>query len=138
MATEIHHENIDYTLFENLKMKLLGMLNGAESPYDIIYEIAKELEAVTHEAGYAHEVRQGMRAVYGLLLHDRKLLADELADVEDRLGRMEKSHASGDFTDEERTRIEFAIALHKKNIERLKERIQHAEAFQEAPYIEKL
>ncbi len=135
MAEEIHHENIDYTLFENIKMKMLGMINSAASPYDIIYEIAKELEAVTHEAGYAHEVR---RSVYGLAMHDRKLLADELADVEERLKRIEESHETGDFTDEERTRIEFAIVLHKKNIERLKGLIQHAEAFHEEPYIEKL
>lgn len=137
MAEEIHHENIDYTLFENIKMKMLDMINSAASPYDIIYEIAKELEAVTHEAGYAHEVRQGLRSVYGLAMHDRKLLADELADVEERLKRIEESHETGDFTDEERTRIEFAIVLHKKNIERLKSLIQHAEAFHEEPYIEK-
>ena len=121
MTEEIHHENIDYTLFENIKMKMLGMINSAESPYDIIYEIAKELEAVTHETGYAHEVRQGLRSVYGLAMHDKKLLADELADVEERLAR-----------------IEFAIVLHKKNIERLKGLIQHAEAFHEEPYINKL
>ena len=120
MTEEIHHENIDYTLFENIKMKMLGMINSAESPYDIIYEIAKELEAVTHEAGYAHEVRQGLRSVYGLAMHDKKLLAE------------------GDFTEEEKTRIEFAIVLHKKNIERLKGLIQHAEAFHEEPYIDKL
>ena len=138
MTEEIHHENIDYTLFENIKMKMLGMINSAESPYDIIYEIAKELEAVTHEAGYAHEVRQGLRSVYGLALHDKKLLADELADVEERLARIEKAHAEGDFTEEEKTRIEFAIVLHKKNIERLKGLIQHAEAFHEDPYINKL
>ncbi len=138
MATKIQHENIDYALFENIKMKLLGMINGAQSPYDIIYEIAKELETLTHEAGYAHEVRQGMRTVYGLLLHDRKLLADELADVQDRLSRMEKTRTGGDFTAEEQKRIGFAIVLHKKNIKRLKEMIQHAAAFHEAPYIKKL
>lgn len=138
MAEEIHHENIDYTLFENIKMKMLGMINGADNPYDIIYEIAKELESVTHEDGYAYEVRQGLRTVYGLAMHDKKLLADELADVEERLKRIEKSHEKGDFTEAERTRIEFAIVLHKKNIERLKGLIQHAEAFHEDPYIEKL
>ena len=138
MADQIQHENIDYTLFENIKMKLLGMINGAENPYDIIYEIAKEIETVTHEPGYAHEVRQCLRSVYGLAMHDKKLLADELADVKERLSRIEESHAGGDFTDEEKTRIEFAIVLHKKNIERLRGLIQHAEAFHEEPYIEKL
>ena len=138
MAEEIHHENIDYTLFENIKMKMLGMINGADNPYDIIYEIATELESVTHEDGYAYEVRQGLRTVYGLAMHDKKLLADELADVEERLKHIEESHEKGDFTEEERTRMEFAIVLHKKNIERLKGLIQHAEAFHEEPYIEKL
>lgn len=138
MAKEIHHENIDYTLFENIKMKLLGMINGSDSPYDIIYEIAKELESITYEEGYAHEVRQSLRAVYGLALHDRKLLTDELADVETRLARLEKSRSSGDFSEEEMKRIDFAIVLHKKNIERLKALIQHAEAYHEEPYINKL
>ena len=83
-------------------------------------------------------MRQGLRSVYGLAMHDKKLLADELADVEERLARIEKAHAEGDFTEEEKTRIEFAIVLHKKNIERLKGLIQHAEAFHEEPYIDKL
>ncbi|MEX5284726.1 hypothetical protein QCO44_03595 [Selenomonas sputigena] len=138
MAEEIRHENIDYTLFENIKMKMLGMINSSDSPYEIIYEIAKELESITHEAGYAHEVREGIRAVYGFALQDRRLLADELTDVRERLARIEESRRSGDFSEEEIKRIDFAAVLHKKNIERLEAMIQHAEAYHEEPYLDKL
>ena len=78
-----------------------------------------------------------MRAVYGCALLQKKLLTDELSDVEARLKKIEKAQTEGDFTDEEKTRIGFAIGLHQKNIQRLKGLIELSEQDGTDPYIEK-
>lgn len=113
---------------QQMKMEILNMIHSAESPYDIVYMIAKRLEAVSGEPGYADYVKDQLRAVYGCALQEEKLLTDELDDVTARLHRIEAAYASDDFTEEEHTRIGFAITRHKKNIERLKGLIQKAKA----------
>jgi len=112
---------------QQIKMELLGMIHNAENPFDIILHVARWLEKVSAEAGYEKIIRDNIRSVYGLALKDKKLLTDELHDVEERRKRIENSLANGDFTDEEKKRIEFAINLHKKNEERLKIHIHEAE-----------
>ena len=113
---------------QQMKMEILNMIHSAESPYDIVYMMAKRLEAASGEPGYADYVKDQLRAVYGCALQEEKLLTDELDDVTARLHRIEAAYASDDFTEEEHTRIGFAITRHKKNIERLKELIQKAKA----------
>ena len=108
-------------------MDILGMIHSAENPFDIIYHIARYLEKKSSEAGYADQVRDNMRAVYGLAMGDSKLLTDELKDVEARLARIQHSYDTGEFSPEEKKRIEYAVILHKKNIERLKLLIHQAE-----------
>ena len=110
-----------------IKMDILGMIHGAENPFDIIYHIARYLEKKTGENGYANQVRDNIRSVYGLAMGESKLLTDELRDVEQRLERIRHSYDTGEFSSEEKKRIEYAIILHEKNIERLKQLIHQAE-----------
>ena len=113
---------------QQMKMEILNMIHSGESPYDIVYMIAKRLEAASGEPGYAAYVKDQLRAVYGCALQEEKLLTDELDDVTARLHRIEKAYESDEFTEEEHIRIGFAIDRHKKNIERLKVLIQRAKA----------
>ena len=122
---------------QSIKMDIMGMIHSAENPFDIIYHVAKYLEKESSEDGYAQAGRDNMRAVYGLALLDEKLMADELKDVEERLGRIRRAYDSGDFTEEEKKRINYAITLHEANIERLKERIHEAEVNGTSLYMEK-
>ncbi|MGP1585733.1 MAG: hypothetical protein ACTTH3_04360 [Schwartzia sp. (in: firmicutes)] len=122
---------------QSIKMDIMGMIHSAENPFDIIYHVAKYLEKESSEDGYARAVRDNMRAVYGLALLDEKLMADELKDVEERLGRIRRAYDSGDFTEEEKKRINYAITLHEANIERLKDRIHEAEVNGTSLYMEK-
>ncbi|MBR1553482.1 MAG: hypothetical protein IJ631_05670 [Schwartzia sp.] len=117
-----------------LKMDILGMIHSAENPFDIINHIANYLEKESNEAGYAQTVRDNLRTVYGVVLGDKKLLTDELKDVEARLARIEESCKANPLTEEELTRANFAITLHKKNIERIKTRIQELTANEESLY----
>lgn len=113
---------------QQVKMEILNMIHSGESPFDIIYHIAKRLEDASGEPGYAKYVEDQIRAVYGFALEHVKPMKDELHEVEERLKRIEKSYENPDFTEEEHIRIGFAINRHKKNIERLKVMIQKAEA----------
>lgn len=113
---------------QQVKMEILNMIHSGESPFDIIYHIAKRLEDVSGEPGYAKYVEEQIRAVYGFALEHVKPMKDELHEVEERLKRIEKSYENPAFTEEEHIRIGFAINRHKKNIERLKVMIQKAEA----------
>ena len=122
---------------QSIKMDIMGMIHSAENPFDIIYHVAKYLEKESAEDGYAAQVRANMRAVYGLALLDEKLMRDELGDVEERLGRIQHAYDTGDFTEEEKKRIKYAITLHETNIQRLKDRIHEAEINGTSLYLEK-
>ena len=100
-------------------------------------KVAKYLEETTHEVGYADKVRDNLRTVYGILLEDKKLLADELAEVRERHSRIEGALSDPKFTEEEKKRIEYAVILHRKSIKRLEEMIKHAEVYRTEPFIEK-
>lgn len=113
---------------QQIKMEIVDLIHRGESPYDIIYHVARWLEHVSGERGYAQYVEEQIRAVYGFALEHVKPMQDELRDVEARLGRIEEAYENPEFTEEEHIRIGFAIERHKKNIERLKELIQRAEA----------
>lgn len=113
---------------QQVKMEIVNMIHSGEAPYDIIYHVAKRLEVASGEPGYAQYVEDQIRAVYGFALEHVKPMRDELADVEARLERIKKSYANPEFTEEEHIRIGFAIDRHRKNIERLKELIERAEA----------
>lgn len=122
---------------QSIKMDIMGMIHSAENPFDIIYHVAKYLEKESAEDGYAAQVRANMRAVYGLALLDEKLMRDELGDVEERLGRIRQAYDTGNFTEEEKKRIKYAITLHETNIQRLKDRIHEAEINGTSLYLEK-
>lgn len=113
---------------QQVKMEIAGMIHGGESPYDIIYHVAQWLERTSGEPGYASYIEEQMRAVYGLALMHVRPMEDELRDVQERLGRIREAYARPEFTEEEKKRIRFAIDLHEKNIERLKELIMRAKA----------
>lgn len=113
---------------QQVKMEIVSMIHGGESPYDVIHHVAQWLEQVSGEPGYAQYVEDAMRAVYGCALQHVRPMEDELRDVEERLGRIRIAYGSPEFTEEEKKRIRFAIDLHEKNIARLKECIARAKA----------
>ena len=113
---------------QQVKMEIVSMIHGGESPYDVIHHVAQWLEKVSGEPGYAQYVEDAMRAVYGCALQHVRPMEDELRDVEERLARIRIAYKKPEFTEEEKKRIRFAMDLHKKNIVRLKELIARAKA----------
>ena len=53
---------------QQVKMEIVSMIHGGESPYDVIHHVAQWLEKVSGEPGYAQYVEDAMRAVYGCAL----------------------------------------------------------------------
>ena len=53
---------------QQVKMEIVSMIHGGESPYDIIHHVAQWLEKSSGEPGYAQYVEDTMRAVYGCAL----------------------------------------------------------------------
>ena len=104
-----------------IKMEIVGMIHGGESPYDVIYHMARWLEKQSGEAGYADYVDEQIRAVYGFALQNVKPMEDELRDVKARLLRIQEAYNNPDFSEEEHIRIGFAVDRHKKNIKRVEE-----------------
>ena len=113
---------------QQIKMEIVSMIHGGESPYDVIYHVAQWLEKASGEPGYAQYVLDAMRSVYGCALQHVRPMEDELRDVEARLVRIRAAYEDPVFTEEEKKRIRFAIDLHVKNIARLKECIARAKA----------
>lgn len=111
-----------------IKMEIVRMIHSGESPYDVIFHVAKWLEEASGERGYAAYVEEQIRSVYGLALQHVRPMEDELRDVKARLLRIEEAYQSSEFTEEEHIRIGFAVDRHKKNIERLEEMIERAKA----------
>lgn len=137
MSDEKTDVNRPHGVQQSIKMELLGMIHSAENPFDIIIHIAKSLEKESAEDGYAQHIIENIRSVYGLALGDKKLLQDELKDVEARYERISAAKENPNFSEEEKQRIGFAVNLHKKNIERLKELIHKAEVEGTDPVIQK-
>ena len=71
-----------------IKMEIVGMIHGGESPYDVISHVARWLEKESGEAGYAQYVDEQIRSVYGFALQHVKPMEDELRDVKARLVRI--------------------------------------------------
>jgi hypothetical protein len=119
--------SVPHGVDQNIKMDILGMIHLAQNPFEIIYHIAKYLEETSSEAGYADIVKDNIQSVYGLALGNKTLLQDELQEVIERGKRIKEAYDTGDFSDEEKKRIEFAVVLHRKHAEHLKAQIHMKE-----------
>ena len=105
---------------QQVKMEIVSMIHGGESPYDVIYHVAQWLEKASGEPGYAQYVLNAMRAVYGCALQHVRPMEDELRDVEARLVRIRAAYEDPVFTEEEKKRIRFAIDLHVRIVRALR------------------
>lgn len=104
---------------QELRIKLTDMINAGKPPLEIILELAKLLGEISGEDSYYQTTREQILAVYGLALHDKFILDDELAEVKARLEKICAAYENPEFTEEEHIRIGYALESHKKEIERL-------------------
>ena len=108
-----------YGAAQELRIKLNDAINAGKPPLEIVLELAKLLGEISGEDSYYQTTREQILAVYGLVLKDKFILADELAEVKGRLEKISAAYESSDFTEEEHIRIGYALEAHKKEIARL-------------------
>ena len=70
-------------------MDLLKWLNEGKDPFSIINELAKFLESVSSEPGYADIVLKDIRNVYGIGLNETTVLSDELLEVRTKTSKLQ-------------------------------------------------
>lgn len=104
---------------QKLRIKLTDMINAGKPPLEIVLKLAKAVGELSGEDSYYQTTREQIFAVYGLALHDKFILDDELAEVKARLEKICTAYENPDFTEEEHIRIGHALESHKKEIERL-------------------
>lgn len=103
---------------QNIKMELLKWLNEGKNAYEIIYELAKYLETISAEPGYAKIVLDDIRNVYGVGLNEKSVISDELLEIRTRLAKLQEA-AEKQSDDETQKRLIFAIEHHQKKIQEL-------------------
>ena len=113
-------EKIIYGTDQNIRVKLLDLINLGKNPLEIILELAKFLGEISGEETYYQNIYEQIFSVYGLAFHDKFILEKELEEVEDRLKKISEAYENPEFTEEEHKRMIFAIERHKSEIERLK------------------
>ncbi len=104
---------------EEFRIKLTDLINTGKPPLEIVLELAKAIGQVSGEDSYYQTTREQIFAVYGLALHDKFILEHELFNVKARLDKLYLAYENPEFTDEEHTRIGYAIQRHKKELDRL-------------------
>lgn len=106
---------------QELRIKLTDAINAGKPPLEIILELAKTLGELSGEESYYRTTREQILSVYGLVLKDKFILDDELAEVRARLEKISAAYENPDFTDEEHVRIGYALERHKQEISRLEQ-----------------
>ena len=110
---------------QNIKMALLKWLNEGKNAYEIIYELAKYLEEISAEPGYAKIVLDDIRNAYGIGLNEYSVISEELLELRGRLQKLQ--NALGEQSDEEtQKRLKFAIEHHEKKIQELERKLAQA------------
>lgn len=116
---------------EGIKTKLLAMIQEGADPFEIIYAAVRYLEAASAERGYAQHVIDNIRTIYGTALGEEKPLQDEIHELETRRQRiqdyLDATKKDDTVTEDERSRLDFAIKAHQHKIDRLKELLAKAE-----------
>lgn len=113
-----------YGTLQEVKIKIMDMVNAGKNPLEILLEIAKMLGEITGEESFGREIYQQVLAVYGFSLDEKIILEKEIEEVSERLKKIESAQKNPDFNEEEKIRMGYAIERHMAEIERLKKLLQ--------------
>ena len=113
-------KKIVYGAAQEIKVKIMDMINAGKNSTEILLEVSKMLGEISGEESFYSEVYEQILAVQGLALDDKFILKTELEEVSARLEKIQAAEKNPDFTEEEHKRMGYAIERHKAEIERLK------------------
>ncbi len=113
-----------YGAAQEIKIKIIDMINLGKSSTEILLEVSKMLGEISGEETFYREVQQQILSVQGFALNEKFILEKELSEVSERLEKIQAAEKNPDFTEEEHKRMGYAIERHKEEIERLKKFVE--------------
>lgn len=141
-AKEEHQRNeeIFQTYQTNIKKSsqlqreiLKGVKNG-ESIYDLFLKAAEAISLMTSNRGFADQIGEDLKTIYGRGLHEEQPLQTELQDAQKRLQRLEEAEAK-ETDQQNKKRLQRAIQAHRGKIEELTDLIKEAKREREETQI---
>ena len=73
---------------QELRTMLTDAINLGKPPLEIVLELAKAVGELSGEDSYYETTREQILSVYGLVLKEKFILSDELAEVRARLEKV--------------------------------------------------
>ena len=104
---------------QTLRQKIRDDIKLAKNPCEILLSVAKEIGTITGEENFYPEIREEIISVYGHVLNDEKVLEIELQEISARREKIQDALNNGDFSEDEKLRIQSALNRHDAEIERL-------------------
>ena len=104
---------------QTLRQKIRDDIKLAKNPCEILLSVAKEIGTITGEENFYPEIREEIISVYGHVLNDEKVLEIELQEISARRQKIQDALNNGDFSEDEKLRIQSALNRHDAEIERL-------------------
>ena len=104
---------------QTLRQKIRDDIKLAKNPCEILLSVAKEIGNITGEENFYPEIREEIISVYGHVLNDEKVLEIELQEISARRQKIQDALNNGDFSEDEKLRIQSALNRHDAEIERL-------------------
>ncbi|MBQ6976008.1 MAG: hypothetical protein IJS81_00275 [Selenomonadaceae bacterium] len=104
---------------QTLRQKIRDDIKLAKNPCEILLSVAKEIGTITGEENFYPEIREEIISVYGHVFNDEKVLEIELQEISARREKIQDALNNGDFSEDEKLRIQSALNRHDAEIERL-------------------
>ena len=104
---------------QTLRQKIRDDIKLAKNPCEILLSVAKEIGTITGEENFYPESREEIISVYGHVFNDEKVLEIELQEISARREKIQDALNNGDFSEDEKLRIQSALNRHDAEIERL-------------------
>ena len=104
---------------QTLRQKIRDDIKLAKNPCEILLSVAKEIGNITGEENFYPEIREEIISVYGHVFNDEKVLEIELQEISARREKIQDALNNGDFSEDEKLRIQSALNRHDAEIERL-------------------
>lgn len=109
---------------QKLREKIRDEVTLGNNPYQILIDVAEEISNITGEDNFGIEIREKISSLYAYALNEPQAIQIELADVKTRREKIKSAYEVGDFDEDTKRRIKFALDRHDAEIKTLEERLR--------------
>ena len=109
---------------QKLREKIRDEVTLGQNPYQILIDVADEISDITGEENFGVEIREKISALYAYALNEPQAIQIELEEVKARREKIKSAYEGGDFDEDTKRRIKFALDRHDAEIKTLEERLR--------------